>query len=328
MTAVEPAFRTVTVDANEAVASTAYRLSEVVAIYPITPASPMGEHADERSAAGRANLWGTLPEFAEMQSEAGAAGAVHGALQAGAMVTTFTPSQRLLLMLPNLYKIAGELTAYCTHVAARSIATQACIGCQLCYVTCGRSVYEMRDAVAVAVDPMSCTVGCSTCGNICPTGAITFPPMDAVWKLERERQIFRTVKKEAARKHERENVLKARAEAQRAVEQVTTRARVEIAGEFGDKQFLVRLEELIADEPLRRRQPPPRGSHRQRRPPARSVVHELRGHLRRTTRRHERFSAKSKPSSTTPASSSSPRRAPTAVAFTAFHEGVALCLVR
>ena len=125
----------------------------------------------------------------------------------------------------------------------------ACIGCQLCYITCGRSVYEMGDGVAVAVDPMSCAVGCSTCGNICPTGAITFPPMDAVWKLERERQIFRTVKKEAARKHEREDVLKARAEAQRAVEQVTTRARVEIAGEFGDKQFLVRLEELIEDKP-------------------------------------------------------------------------------
>ena len=126
---------------------------------------------------------------------------------------------------------------------------EACIGCQLCYITCGRSVYEMGDGVAIAVDPMNCAVGCSTCGNICPTGAITFPPMDAVWKLERERQIFRTVKKEAARKHEREDVLKARAEAQRAVEQVTTRARVEIAGEFGDKQFLVRLEELIANEP-------------------------------------------------------------------------------
>ncbi len=129
------------------------------------------------------------------------------------------------------------------------IDEDACIGCQLCYITCGRSVYEMEDGVAVAVDPMNCAVGCSTCANICPTGAITFPPMDGVWKLERERQIFRTVKKEAARKHEREDALKAREAAQRAVEHMTTRARFEVAGEFGDKHFLVRLEELIADKP-------------------------------------------------------------------------------
>ncbi|MGZ8766450.1 MAG: pyruvate:ferredoxin (flavodoxin) oxidoreductase, partial [Acidimicrobiia bacterium] len=116
---------TATLDANEAVASVAYRLSEVIAIYPITPASPMGEHADEWSAANRPNLWGSVPDVIEMQSEGGAAGAVHGALQAGALTTTFTSSQGLLLMLPNLYKIAGELTACCIHVAARSIATHA-----------------------------------------------------------------------------------------------------------------------------------------------------------------------------------------------------------
>ena len=114
-----------TLDANEAVASVAHRLSEVVAIYPITPASPMGEHADEWSAAGRVNIWGTVPRIVEMQSEGGAAGAVHGALQGGAMTTTFTASQGLLLMLPNLYKIAGELTAFCMHVATRSLATHA-----------------------------------------------------------------------------------------------------------------------------------------------------------------------------------------------------------
>jgi len=114
-----------TVDANEAVAAVAYRLSEVVAIYPITPASAMGEHADEWAAKGRHNLWGTVPQVVEMQSEGGAAGAVHGALQGGALTTTFTASQGLLLMLPNLYKIAGELTACCIHVAARSIATHA-----------------------------------------------------------------------------------------------------------------------------------------------------------------------------------------------------------
>lgn len=127
---------------------------------------------------------------------------------------------------------------------------EACIGCQLCYVTCGRGVYEMHDGTAVAVDPMSCAVGCSTCANVCPTGAISFPPMDAVWRLERERQIFRTVKREAARKHERDDALRAREAAQRALEQVSTRAKVEIAGEFGEKRFLVRLEDLVGDQPF------------------------------------------------------------------------------
>ncbi|HEX9602989.1 MAG TPA: hypothetical protein VF973_04495, partial [Myxococcales bacterium] len=94
------------VDGNEAVASVAHRTSEVIAIYPITPSSNMGELSDEWSAAGRKNIWGTVPEVVEMQSEAGAAGAVHGALQAGALSTTFTASQGLLLMIPNMYKIA------------------------------------------------------------------------------------------------------------------------------------------------------------------------------------------------------------------------------
>ncbi|MGH9444022.1 MAG: pyruvate:ferredoxin (flavodoxin) oxidoreductase, partial [Thermoanaerobaculia bacterium] len=114
-----------TLDANEAVASVAHRLSEVIVIYPITPSSPMGEFADEWSAAGRRNLWGAAPQVTEMQSEAGAAGAVHGALQAGALATTFTASQGLLLMIPNMYKIAGELTPFAMHVAARTIATHA-----------------------------------------------------------------------------------------------------------------------------------------------------------------------------------------------------------
>ena len=115
----------VTLDANEAVASVAHRTSEVIAIYPITPSSPMGELADEWSARGRTNLWGTVPQVVEMQSEGGAAGAVHGALQAGALATTFTASQGLLLMIPNMYKIAGELTPFCMHVAARTLATHA-----------------------------------------------------------------------------------------------------------------------------------------------------------------------------------------------------------
>ena len=112
-------------DGNEAAASVAHRLSEVIAIYPITPSSPMGELSDEWSAEGRTNVWGSVPSVVEMQSEAGAAGAVHGALQAGALTTTFTASQGLLLMIPNMYKIAGELTPFCMHVAARTLATHA-----------------------------------------------------------------------------------------------------------------------------------------------------------------------------------------------------------
>ncbi len=113
------------VDGNEAVASVAHRTNEVIAIYPITPASPMGEHADDWAALGKPNIWGVVPTIIEMQSEAGAAGAVHGSLQTGALTTTFTSSQGLLLMIPNLYKIAGELTSCCIHVAARTLATHA-----------------------------------------------------------------------------------------------------------------------------------------------------------------------------------------------------------
>ena len=115
----------VCVDGNEAAARIAYALSEVIAIYPITPASPMGEHADDWATAGRENLWGQVPDVIEMQSEAGAAGTFHGALQKGALATTFTASQGLLLMIPNMFKIAGELTPAVMHVAARTIATHA-----------------------------------------------------------------------------------------------------------------------------------------------------------------------------------------------------------
>ncbi len=113
------------VDASEAVARVAHLLSEVIAIYPITPASVMGEHADSWSARGHTNLWGVVPEVIEMQSEAGAAGALHGAVLRGALATTFTASQGLLLMLPDMFKIAGELTPAVIHVAARSVATHA-----------------------------------------------------------------------------------------------------------------------------------------------------------------------------------------------------------
>jgi pyruvate-ferredoxin/flavodoxin oxidoreductase len=114
----------VTIDGNEAAASVAYRLNEVCCIYPITPSSPMAELADEWSSEGRPNVWGSVPSVVEMQSEGGAAGALHGALQSGALSTTFTASQGLLLMIPNMYKIAGELTSAVLHVAARALAAQ------------------------------------------------------------------------------------------------------------------------------------------------------------------------------------------------------------
>ena len=115
----------ITIDGNEAAARVAHKINEVIAIYPITPSSPMGEWADQWSAEGKPNIWGSSPLVVEMQAEGGAAGAVHGALQAGALTTTFTASQGLLLMIPNMYKIAGELTSTVFHIAARSIAAQA-----------------------------------------------------------------------------------------------------------------------------------------------------------------------------------------------------------
>ncbi|MHB2150064.1 pyruvate:ferredoxin (flavodoxin) oxidoreductase [Calditrichota bacterium LG25] len=115
----------VTIDGNQAAAYVAHKTNEVIAIYPITPSSPMGEWSDEWSARGQKNIWGTVPRVTEMQSEGGASGAVHGALQSGALTTTFTASQGLLLMIPNMYKIAGELTSTVFHVSARSLAAQA-----------------------------------------------------------------------------------------------------------------------------------------------------------------------------------------------------------
>ena len=153
--------QTVMIDGNEAAASVAHRASEVIAIYPITPSSNMGELADEWSAEGRTNLWGMVPTVVEMQSEGGAAGAVHGALQAGALSTTFTASQGLLLMIPNMYKIAGELTPFCMHVAARTLATHAlsifgdhsdvmaCRQTGFAMLTSG-SVQEAQDFAAIA----------------------------------------------------------------------------------------------------------------------------------------------------------------------------------
>ena len=112
-------------DGNAAAAHVAYATNEVIAIYPITPSSPMGEIADKKAANGEPNIWGAVPNVVEMQAEGGAAGAVHGALTSGALTTTFTASQGLLLMVPNMFKIAGELTPAVFHIAARSVAAQA-----------------------------------------------------------------------------------------------------------------------------------------------------------------------------------------------------------
>jgi len=151
----------ITLDANEAVASVAHRLTEVIAIYPITPSSPMGEFADEWSGKGKKNIWGTVPLVSEMQSEGGAAGAVHGALQAGSLSTTFTASQGLLLMIPDMYKIAGELTPFVMHVTARTLATHALsifgdhsdvMACRQTGFTmlCSNSVQEAHDLACVS----------------------------------------------------------------------------------------------------------------------------------------------------------------------------------
>ena len=148
-------------DGNEAAASVAHRMNEVCVIYPITPSSPMGEWADAWSAAKQKNLWGVIPEVQEMQSEAGAAGACHGSLQAGALTTTFTASQGLLLMIPNMYKIAGELCPFVMHVAARSLAYHALsifgdhtdvMSCRQTgfAMLCSNSVQEAHDMAAIA----------------------------------------------------------------------------------------------------------------------------------------------------------------------------------
>ena len=148
-------------DGNEAAASVAHRLNEVCVIYPITPSSPMGEWADTWSAAKQKNIWGVVPQVQEMQSEAGAAGACHGSIQAGALTTTFTASQGLLLMIPNMYKIAGELSPFVMHVAARSLAYHALsifgdhtdvMGCRQTgfAMLCSNSVQEAHDFAAIA----------------------------------------------------------------------------------------------------------------------------------------------------------------------------------
>jgi len=150
-----------TLDANETVASVAYRLSELIAIYPITPSSAMAESCDEWSAGGRRNLWGEVPRVTQLQSEGGVAGAVHGGLIGGALTTSFTASQGLLLMIPNLYKIAGELLPFALHVSARAIAAQGLsifgdhqdvMACRAtgCVLLCSNNGQEAQDLALVA----------------------------------------------------------------------------------------------------------------------------------------------------------------------------------
>src|SRR3954466_5343393 len=151
----------VTIDGNEAAAYVAHKINEVIAIYPITPSSPMGEWADQWASEGLPNIWGSVPHVVEMQSEGGAAGAVHGALQTGSLATTFTASQGLLLMIPNMNKIAGELTPTAFHVSARTVATHALSifgdhsDVMFCRTTgwsmlCSNSVQEAMDMALIA----------------------------------------------------------------------------------------------------------------------------------------------------------------------------------
>ena len=157
----------------------AYRTNEVIVLYPITPSSPMGEWCDEWSASGSRNLWGTVPDVTEMQSEAGAIGAVHGAVQAGSLATTFTASQGLLLMIPNMYKIAGELTCFCMHVAARTLATHALsifgdhsdvMACRQTgfAMLCSNSVQEAHDFACIA---QAATLGAACRSSISSTAS-------------------------------------------------------------------------------------------------------------------------------------------------------------
>lgn len=131
-----------------------------------------------------------------------------------------------------------------------TVDTQACIGCELCYVTCGRGVYDIRDRKAITTKPYACMVGCTTCAMVCPTDAIHFPDREVVRRVEREYKILHIVKAEAKAKRGKQDALKARAGAEAALTSLTSRTRMELAGEFGDRRFLVQLEQLIADHPV------------------------------------------------------------------------------
>ena len=130
-----------------------------------------------------------------------------------------------------------------------TVNAETCIGCELCYVTCGRNVFEMRDRKSIVAHPFQCMVGCNTCAIVCPVEAIGFPGRDLIWKTEREHKIFRMVHEEAREKRTKLAAQQTRAAAEEALAQRTTQVRVEVSGEFGEKRFLVKLEELIRDRP-------------------------------------------------------------------------------
>jgi NAD-dependent dihydropyrimidine dehydrogenase PreA subunit len=130
-----------------------------------------------------------------------------------------------------------------------TVDADTCIGCTLCFATCGRGVYDMKETKAVVTSALSCMVGCSTCGTVCPVQAISFPDREIIWKLEREHRIFKVVREEAKEKRAKLDAAKARAAAEDAVAKLTTRTRFEVAGEFGEKRFLVQLQDMVKDRP-------------------------------------------------------------------------------
>jgi len=130
-----------------------------------------------------------------------------------------------------------------------AVDADTCIGCTLCFATCGRGVYDMQKNKAVVASALSCMVGCSTCGTVCPVQAISFPDRDIIWKLEREHKIFKVVREEAKEKKAKLDAAKARAAAEDAVAKLTTRTRFEVTGEFGEKRFLVQLQDLVKHRP-------------------------------------------------------------------------------
>ena len=131
-----------------------------------------------------------------------------------------------------------------------TVDADACIGCTLCFLSCGRGVYEMQDNKSIVANPYNCMVGCGTCGTVCPTQAITFPDRELIWKLEREYKIFGTVRKESTEKKAKLDAAKARASAEDAIAKMNIHTRFEVAGEFGEKRFLIQLEELVKDRPF------------------------------------------------------------------------------
>ena len=130
-----------------------------------------------------------------------------------------------------------------------TVDVDTCIGCTLCYLSCGRGVYNMQDNKALVANPYDCMVGCSTCSTVCPVEAVDFPGRDLIWKFERENKIFKLVRQESKDKMSKAEALKARAAAEDAVAKLTTHVKFEVAGEFGEKRFLIQLEELIRDRP-------------------------------------------------------------------------------